>query len=224
MNYIEDTLTDILEQHANPQKAAEMSQYMRNLHIYYGIPRPLLEEITKPVLKELKAADPDLKLIHILWNKPQREYQYFSLAYLIASKKHWPESIIYDLEQFITIRSWWDTVDTLAVKLAGEYFKKWPQNIHTIISSWNKSGNMWLNRAAILFQLKYKSKTDEQLLYNIIMQHLHSNEFFIQKAIGWALREYNYTNNPSVKTFIASVELKPLSKREAMKKMDLSSE
>ncbi len=219
MNNLEDIITDIFEQHADPKKAVEMSQYMRNLHPYYGLSKPLRSAVTKPVLRELKNAAPDMKLIHILWDKPQREYQYFCLEYLFATKKHWNEDLIQDLEQLITRKSWWDTVDTLAIRMVGEYFKKWPQNKEKIIGQWSDSDNMWLNRTAILFQLKYKEKLDEKLLFDIIRKHVLSTEFFIQKAIGWALREYAYTHRESVMDFISSTPLKPLSKREATKRM-----
>jgi 3-methyladenine DNA glycosylase AlkD len=219
MNNLEDILTDIFEQHADTKKAVEMSQYMRNLHPYYGISKPLRADITKPLIQELKSSAPDMKLIHALWNKPQREYQYFCLNYLIATQKHWQEDIIRDFEQLIISKSWWDSVDTLAVRLVGEYFKKWTKNLKKIINRWTESDNIWLNRTAIIFQLKYKDKIDEKLLYDIIRKHVHSNEFFIQKAIGWALREYAYTEPESVMIFINSTQLKPLSKREAIKKM-----
>lgn len=219
MNNLEDIITDIFEQNADPQKAIEMSQYMRNLHSYYGISKPLRSAATKPVLQELKKVAPDIKLILALWDKPQREYQYFCLEYLFATKKYWTQDLIEVLEQLITRKSWWDTVDTLAVRIVGEYFKKWPQNKTKIIGQWSDSDNMWLNRTAILFQLKYKDQLDEDLLYSIMRNHAHSKEFFVQKAIGWALREYAYTHPESVRDFITCTPLKPLSKREATKRM-----
>lgn len=120
-------------------------------------------------------------------------------------------------EWMIQQNSWWDSVDTIASRLAGEYFKKFPQQKEAIVLGWSNHENMWLNRTAILFQLSYKSETDEDLLFQVIKQHLHSGEFFIQKAIGWALRQYAYTQPESVKQFVAANELKPLSKREALK-------
>lgn len=219
MNKLEDIITDIFEQHANAKKAVEMSQYMRNLHPFFGISKPLRTVITKPLLQELKSSPPDMALVHALWKKPQREYHYFCLDYLIATRKQWPENIIRDFEQLIISQSWWDSVDTLAVRLVSEYFKKWPKDRKKIINSWADSDNIWLNRTAIIFQLKYKDGVDEALLYDVIRKHSHSNEFFIQKAIGWALREYAYTHAASVLAFIGATPLKPLSRREALKKI-----
>ncbi|HMP98599.1 MAG TPA: DNA alkylation repair protein, partial [Cyclobacteriaceae bacterium] len=114
-------------------------------------------------------------------------------------------------------KSWWDTVDLIAAKMAGNYFRIYPEQKNKYIKKWRNSKNIWLIRSAILFQLKYKTETDFNLLSDIILQHQDSNEFFIQKAIGWVLREYAYTDAAKVKKLVQTHKLKPLSMREALK-------
>jgi 3-methyladenine DNA glycosylase AlkD len=124
------------------------------------------------------------------------------------------------MEQLITTKSWWDTVDAIAPKAVGKIADKFPEVVPETIDGWATHDYMWLKRAAILFQLKYKQKTDEELLYQYIRQNAASKEFFIQKAIGWALREYSKTNPASVKKFIEGQPLAPLSVREGSKYLD----
>ena len=113
--------------------------------------------------------------------------------------------------------SWWDSVDTIAVKLVGAYFAEYPEEREKWIRKWIKSDNIWLNRTAIIFQLSYKNQLDIPFLVRAILPHTNSKEFFIQKAIGWAIRQYTKTNPKWVKDFVKSNTLKPLSKREAFK-------
>lgn len=119
----------------------------------------------------------------------------------------------------ITHNSWWDTVDMIAVHLVGGYLKQFPNEKEKLIEKWLKSSNMWLNRTAILFQLKYKENIDVYLLEKTIKANLNSNEFFINKAIGWMLREYTRTNSEWVINFVNEYEneLSGLSKKEALR-------
>ena len=120
-------------------------------------------------------------------------------------------------EELIVNKSWWDTVDYIASTLVGYYFEKWPKHKNKKAKQWARDKNLWLNRTAIIFQLKYKENTDLDLLFETILLHVHSKEFFLQKAIGWALRQYAYTDMLQVKKFVATQDLKPLSIREALK-------
>src|SRR5438067_4851771 len=121
------------------------------------------------------------------------------------------------IEGCITTKSWWDTVDPLSYDVAGSYFKMFRNQINTITGSWNRSENMWLQRSSLLFQKSYKKDTDTILLSTYILTLASSTEFFIQKAIGWILREYAKTNAAWVQKFVTEHKLAPLSKREAMK-------
>ena len=122
-------------------------------------------------------------------------------------------------EFMVTHKSWWDTVDYIANKLMGAYFREFPEKRHEYVRKWIASNNIWLQRSALLFQLKYKSDLDPELLGSTIRQLLGSKEFFINKAIGWVLREYSRTNPEWVKEFADMTELQPLSAREALRLM-----
>ena len=120
-------------------------------------------------------------------------------------------------EEMIKQKSWWDSVDHIATWILGPYFQKYPNQIKDVTFKWNQSENFWLQRSSIMFQKSYRSKTDTKLLTDYILHCAGSKEFFIQKAIGWALREYAKTNPDWVKKFVKTNELPVLSRREALK-------
>jgi 3-methyladenine DNA glycosylase AlkD len=121
------------------------------------------------------------------------------------------------IEKLITKNSWWDSVDFLAKYLLGNYLLQFPEKTLPIIERFSNSTNMWLNRSAIIFQLDYKVKTNFDLLKAECEKHKNSKEFFIQKAIGWALRDYSRFNPNGVQDYVNSTQLKPLSQREALR-------
>ncbi len=121
------------------------------------------------------------------------------------------------IEKLILTNSWWDSVDTIAKYILGEYLLEFPLETKNTLERFSKSENMWLNRSAILFQSNYKQKTNSDFLFSECLKQAHSKDFFIQKAIGWALREYAKPNPEAVKQFVANNNLKPLSKKEALK-------
>ncbi|MFD1775049.1 DNA alkylation repair protein [Paenibacillus rhizophilus] len=203
-----------LENERDPDAAAAMSSYMRDQFPFLGVRTPLRKQILKAFLA---ANPPDKKWIPLLWEMPEREFQYCGLDIALSLRKKLVPADLPMIETCIVSRSWWDTVDLLASNAAGFLLHKYPQLQADYGEKWLRSGNMWLNRTAILFQLHYKEATDEALLYSYIREHASSGEFFIQKAIGWALREYSKTNPASVVAFIEHEELKPLSRREGMK-------
>src|SRR5699024_1198023 len=143
--------------------------------------------------------------------------QSIALELLNQETKRFKQKDIELLEYLVTNKSWWDTVDWVASKHIGHYFQLYPENKKVITNKWIGSDNIWLQRTALLFQLKYKTLTDEELLYNHINQCLESDEFFIKKAIGWALREYSKTNPKSVLMYVDRTTLSKLSKTEALK-------
>jgi 3-methyladenine DNA glycosylase AlkD len=124
------------------------------------------------------------------------------------------------MEYLLVTKSWWDTVDTISGGVLGVHFKRFPEVRETYLAKWRLSENSWLRRAAILFQLKYKEETDFDLLCEIIRENLDSKEFFINKAIGWSLRQYARIDPKAVKKFVKSTALHPLSRREAMKHLE----
>ena len=132
-------------------------------------------------------------------------------------KKNYKKEDIQLIEKLLTTNSWWDSVDTIAKNILGEYLLDFPLETKKVMEYFSNSNNMWLNRSAILFQLGYKEKTNFYLLKSVCEKHKNSTEFFIQKSIGWSLREYAKTNPEAVKTFVTNASLKPLSKKEALK-------
>jgi len=137
---------------------------------------------------------------------------------LFKAKKQWTSNSIKDFEWFITTRSWWDTEDYIASDVVGEFCKKHDEFIwKPVITEWAGSNNMWLQRTAILYQLKYRKNTDTHWLSQVIEMHAHQTEFFIKKAIGWALREYSKTDAVWVKDFVTSHDLQALSVKEGMR-------
>jgi len=155
--------------------------------------------------------------VHGLWDLPEREYQYVALGLLSKLEKKLPAGFILTLEDLLVTKSWWDTVDTLAAGVVGAHFQRYPQVCAEKLAEWQKSENFWLRRTCILFQLGYKKNTDFPLLCDIIRENLASKEFFINKAIGWALRQYSRVDAQAVRDFVAQTPLQPLSAREALK-------
>jgi 3-methyladenine DNA glycosylase AlkD len=213
-----EKLQEELESFQDKDQAVKMEKYMRNQFPFLGVKTPKRRKAVITALGQTR--EPDFQVIqHLveqLWLLPEREYQNAALD-LLGRVKQFPKDAIALIEQLIVTKSWWDTVDSLAVHSAGNYFKQHPDEIYFISEKWMTSDNMWLNRSAILFQNSYKEKTDWTLLKRSILIHSESKEFFIQKAIGWALREYSKTASSTVKNFIEEYPLAPLSKREASK-------
>lgn len=209
----------LYETHADAEKAKGMEWYMKYQFKYLGIQKPLRSEISKPIFLWGKKADyEDLKNLCVkLWNLPEREYNYLAMELLVKNKAFKFRNSILLFEQFIQSESWWDTVDAIAANLVGPYFLAFPAERDKYLEKWWASENMWLQRTCIIFQLTYKEKTDEALLFTFCDELKGSKEFFIQKAIGWALRQYARTNAKHVIEFVNTHDLKPLSKREALK-------
>jgi len=214
-------LESTFQRYADNENVFQMKRYMKNRFEFFGIPSPLRKEITKPfLLKENLPPISSIKNISSqLWLKPQREFQYFTMELLKKFLKQIEPNFIFHFEYLITTKSWWDTVDFTAANLVGTHLLNHPKLLMPTTREWVESNNMWLQRAAILFQLKYKEKTDTKLLFEYIRMHSNSKEFFIQKAIGWALREYSKTNPKTVVDFVNAHDLSNLSRRKALKRI-----
>lgn len=219
VNYLLKTIKQELHKVAIPELAAPMSAYLKNHFPFLGIKSPFRRQATGYLIKESKSLSfQELELLlNCLWEENEREFQYVALDILGKYKPKPEDAFIELVEKLILQKSWWDSVDMLAGNISCRYFLKYPEILVKTITKWNNSENMWLNRSAILNQLKAKDKTNFHLLEKVILSHSHSNEFFIQKAIGWSLREFARTKPDLVKEFVQKNSLKPLSKREAMK-------
>ena len=195
-----------------------MAAYMRSHFEFLGIPSPLRKELSKEFLKiNFRDEEAIRRSVQTLWDQSEREFQYLAIELMDRKKKFWTAEWIDLIERLIITKSWWDSVDGLAARIAGNYFLKFPENKDLRIEVWINSDNMWLNRTAIIFQLKYKDDVDTDILSRSILKHRTSREFFHEKAIGWALRQYSKFNPVWVRDFITSHKLRPLSVREASK-------
>ncbi|PUB10576.1 DNA alkylation repair protein [Paenisporosarcina sp. OV554] len=213
------TYVQLFKNLSNDQLAEPMKAYMKHHFPFLGIKSPARTEALRNYFSTHDIPEKP-ELLEEVWNiyqLPEREYQYVAIALLSKKLKTLSVDDLGFLEKLITKKSWWDSVDSIAPTIVGDIVKRDRKNGEKVMLQWSDSDNMWLNRAAILHQLKYKKDTDEKVLIEIITKHKNSNEFFIQKAIGWVLREYAKTNPVFVQQFVASHELKPLSKREALK-------
>ncbi|MEM6719640.1 MAG: DNA alkylation repair protein [Bacteroidota bacterium] len=217
-----DKLKQTFEANANAENQQQMEAYMRNLFVFHGIKAPSRKQLIKALVPEYKTflQENIRDVVLELYALPQREYHYSAIELLqkFLKKKYVAEdhSLITEL---ITTHSWWDTVDFLAKHIFGTYVMQFPDLKVKLLNSYTNSENMWLNRTAILFQLGYKDQTDAAELFKQCTIHKDSDEFFIQKAIGWALREYGKVQPQAVLDFVKSIKLKELSEREAIRRL-----
>lgn len=219
MNIYFQPLIKVFEANADPENAAAMKQYMKGQFEYYGIKSPQRRELAKVFFKCYNYPSPENldNIVKVSWDIPQREMQYVVMDMLRRFVNTGKKDQINLYEYLIIHRSWWDTIDFIAVNLVGGHFQQYPGQIKPYTEKWMKSGNIWLQRTAILFQLKYKKNTDLELLSTYIKALQGTKEFFINKAIGWILREYSKQNAEWVIEYVKENELAPLSKREALK-------
>jgi 3-methyladenine DNA glycosylase AlkD len=219
LNYIHN-LENRFKENANTEIARWQIQYMRNQFGGLGITSPIRKKLQKPFLekKQLPNKEIAFEIIKLLWEKPEREFQYFAMELARFLLKQADKSDIELYEWLITNKSWWDTVDFIAPDLVGSYFMKFPNEKEEVIKKWMNSGNIWLQRTSLIFQLRYRHQTDTDLLSKNINQLIGSKEFFINKAIGWSLRQYSKFNPEWVEKFVNNnPKLSGLSRREALK-------
>ncbi len=207
------------EANRNEVLAGPMEAYLKDHFPFLGIKSPLRKQLMKEQFVEYALPEREQLFEEVwkLYNLPEREYQYAGIALIEKMRKHLTPEDFPALLQLIETKSWWDSVDSIAPHFVGQLVKMDWEYGEEVMIEWSMSDNMWTNRSAILHQLKFKHETDTDLLFKIIKQHSDSKEFFIQKAIGWALREYAKTSSGVVKKFVEEQPLKPLSKREALK-------
>ena len=219
MSFIE-TLDLVLNQNQNASLAIPMENYMKNNFSFLGIKAALRRELMKQCCAQYPA---DIKtnfraICQELYLKKEREYHLIAIdIFMKEVKSNYLVDDIYIIENMIISNSWWDSVDVVAKYLVGGYLVQFPEKKLSLIERFSNSDNRWLIRTAIIFQLSYKEKTDFDLLKSECEKHKTSKEFFIQKAIGWALRDYSRFNPSAVLNYVENTNLKPLSKREAIR-------
>lgn len=189
---------------ADPSRAAGMASYLRDQFPFLGIPAPA----RRAAVRGLLPRQVDWDLVDACWDRPEREYQYVACDHL--RKARLEHGDLPRLRSLVVTKSWWDTVDALAKPVGTVASAK-------DMRAWAVEEDVWVRRVAILHQLGRKDQTDAGLLGEILAANLDSGEFFIDKAVGWALREYSKTDPAWVRGFLASHEVSVLSRREGSK-------
>lgn len=211
-----NTLVSTLRENSIEENIIPMEKYMKNNFKFLGIKSVERRELSKDFLRKEKDII-NWEEVFYLWELEEREFQYIALDYLKARKKFLKIDDLENLLKLAKKKPWWDTIDLLAPLVGEAIFDFKDKN--KLMLDLSKDENMWLRRIAILHQLKFKEDTDEKLLEEIIKNNFGSKEFFINKAIGWILREYSKTNNIWVRNFLDEYKsvLSPLSIREGSK-------
>ena len=212
-----DELKSALDFHRDNYAAKAMAAYMKGHFEFFGIKQPVRKALSAEFIKANKKLEEKqvLRLADQLWKMPEREAQYIAMELLYAARKSRTEKSVKFYLDLVTRKSWWDTVDFIASRLIGESYLG--EHRPRVMLEWVKSENTWQNRTAILFQLNYKDKTDKELLFKTLAALKHKEEFFIQKAIGWSLRQYYRTDPDAVNDFVEESGITGLAKREALK-------
>lgn len=208
----------IFESKEDKENAIAMSKYMRNMFDFYGLSTPKRKEIYNDFIKsEKKSKRIDWTFLDKCYKDTHREFQYLVSDYLLAMKQYVTFEDISKIQNYITQKSWWDTIDFLC-KVIGDVELRDPR-VKKLMLKWSNDENIWIKRSAIEHQLSLKDKTDCELLEKIIVNCFGMDEFFINKAIGWALREYSKTNPKWVRDFIDKYndKMNNLSIKEASK-------
>jgi 3-methyladenine DNA glycosylase AlkD len=214
------TVRAALEAVAHGRKAPVMAAYMKGQFRFLGVPSPERRAAQKPTLAELGDVSGDdlLAFAEACWNEPERELQYVGAD---ALRKHNGALQPHHLDRLaglIVHRSWWDTVDSLATHAVGPLVAR-HHDLARVMDEWIESDDLWLARSAIIHQLSYKESTDTDRLFAYADRRAADTDFFIRKALGWALRQYARTDPTTVRDFVASRadQLSALTKREALK-------
>lgn len=204
---------------ADPVRAEYAKKYMRNQFEFIGPDTKTFRVCVDSYIKRYGYPEMDKlgEFSLTLWELPEREFQQAAIHIVRKLSKKLRKKDIEWIEKLIISKSWWDTVDGLAGWICGTYFNIYPEQIKPVTAKWMNSGNIWLQRTSLLFQLKYKQNTDTELLAKYIEQLATHTDFFIRKAIGWILREYSKTNKQWVRNFLNNHTLPGLSVREASK-------
>lgn len=204
------------EKYKDKEKADKMAKYMKNKFEFYGIPTPLRKNIYKELLKKEKNIPTiDWQLLDQCFQDEHREFQYFVIDYLKIKNKFIAFEDVEKIKKYIQTKEWWDTIDGFDAIIGNILDPR----LDDLMLQWSKDDDFWLRRIAIDHQLSRKDQTNEDLLKQIIINNLGSDEFFINKAIGWSLREYSKTNASWVENFIKEYDhqMSSLSIKEASK-------
>ena len=216
------TLRKELTKHTDPKVSKDAAAYMRNQFEFLGIKTPLRRELAKDLMGQSKNLSEQelIELCKELWAQREREFQYIACDLLAKNAKRLSPSYVKRVAPwFIKNKSWWDTVDS--VRKSIEVVVSTNPELKPEMEKWIVNKNIWMVRSALIHQLTLGSKTDAKLLFRFCEIQAKETEFFIAKAIGWALRSYSFVDAKAVKKFVKEhPELTPLAKREGLKALD----
>lgn len=212
-----------LRRAADPAKASAMQAYLKTDMPFYGVQKPARVGIAKELIAGWPPRDRAeyRALVESLWSQPHREEKYLALAVARGHRRFATLSSVPLYRRLIVDGAWWDLVDEIAIKLVGRVLLRQRDRLTPRIRTWIDHRDLWVRRSAIISQVGHKTATDEDLLYEACLKRAHETDFFIRKAIGWALRDYGWTAPDAVRTFVRENEavLSPLSRREALKNL-----
>lgn len=194
---------------AEPERAAQMAAYMKTSQPFYGVSSPRRAEVQRAWLKTVPAALVRDQagfeaLVMAIWRLPQRENQYVALATARHFKRFLTPASLPLMRTLAIEGAWWDLIDELSQHLVGTILDKHPQQTWPVLDQWIEDQNLWIRRTALLAQNRRKSRTEQDRLFRYCLARAHETDFFIRKAIGWALREYAYVDANAVRTLLAS--------------------
>lgn len=215
-----NTIVESIQQQGDPAKVEGMKAYMKQRFDYFGLTADVRKQIEKIIFPELKILSRKEKwiLVRELWAQPQRELHYFAVDWINSwPKKEMEEGDDIHLLFLLSTHSWWDSVDSIASNYLGWYWQTYPEKRDTMIAEWRAGDNFWLQRSCLIFQLKYKKDVDFELLKGLIREFKPNKEFFIQKAIGWSLRQHSRIDPWGVQAFVEEEKITGLARREAMR-------
>lgn len=206
---------------ADPQRAVEMAAYMKTDMPFHGVPKPLRAPVYKEVKRRFKPGNAKeyREAILALWAQPHREEKYAAIEYAMMHRPFITSTAMPTYRRLIVEGAWWDLVDHVACHLVGGVWLRERDTITPTMDQWIDHKDIWLRRTAIIGQTRHKAETDEARLFDYCLRRAHEKEFFIRKAIGWALRQYSYTQPQGIKSFLLKHRdtLSPLSYREGAK-------
>jgi 3-methyladenine DNA glycosylase AlkD len=213
-------LHQYLASHGEEEIALKQSQYMRNRFPFFGLMKENQDRYWKEFQDNHEKIAPkdSVNFCRECIQYPEREMWYIGQKTIIKNKNKLVAEDLEFAKQLIVQSDWWDVVDLVSSHIVGTLCSNFPE-LTSVVNTWIENEKFWLRRAALIYQLSYKEKTNEETLYRHISLTCHESEFFIRKAIGWALREYSKYNPESVRTYITKnrAKLSPLSIKEGSK-------
>jgi 3-methyladenine DNA glycosylase AlkD len=210
---------------ANPEKAAPMAAYMKTDMPFYGVQKPgrvaILDETLCRFPVTTRAAYQESVLA--LWERAHREEKYLAIGFARAYPEYVTLSSVPLYRRLIGEGAWWDFVDEVAIRLIGAVLERQRDELTPKVRSWIGHRDLWMRRTAIICQVGDEDDTDVGLLFDACRARMHETEFFIRKAIGWALRDYAGTDPDAVREFALAnrAEMSGLSFREATKHLEV---